>query len=97
MNIKVLGSGCKSCKKLFNEVEVVVNNLEMNSNVEYVTDLSKIMEYGIINFPALVIDNEIVSAGKVLSAKEIQNILINSELEKFEEHSCSCSCCCEDS
>ena len=91
MNIKVLGSGCKSCKKLFNEVEEVVKELNVECNVEYITDMAKIMEYGIMSVPALVIDEKVVSTGKVLSTKKIKDIL-NGTIIDTENNSSTCSC-----
>ena len=74
MDIKVLGSGCPSCKKLLENTRGAVDN---NSNIQitYVTELSDIISMGIMQTPALVIDNKVVSAGRVLSVDEIKKII----------------------
>ncbi len=75
MNIKVLGAGCKSCEALLNAVREAVANKGIDTEVEYITDMKKIMSYGVMNMPVLVIDEKVVSAGKVLKAKEVQKLL----------------------
>lgn len=75
MNIKILGSGCANCKRLEENARQAVERLGLTANIEKVTDFNKMMAYGIMSTPALVIDEKVVSAGKVLSAQDIQNIL----------------------
>lgn len=75
MNIKVLGSGCKSCEALLKSVKEAVANKGVQAKVEYITDLEKIMGYGVMSMPALMIDDKIVSAGKVLKAKDVEKLL----------------------
>ena len=75
MNIKVLGGGCKSCEALLRTVKGAVANKEVHAEVEYITDMEKIMEYGVMNTPTLMIDDKIVSAGKVLKAKDVEKLL----------------------
>lgn len=75
MNIKVLGSGCKRCEALLTSVKVAVANKGVQAEVEYITDLEKIMGYGVMSMPALMIDDKIVSAGKVLKAKDVEKLL----------------------
>ena len=75
MNIKVLGSGCKSCEALLKSVKEAVANKGVQAEVEYITDLDKIMGYGVMSMPALMIDDKIVSAGKVLKAKDVEKLL----------------------
>ena len=71
--IKVLGSGCKACHQLYdNTVEAVKG---MSIEVEYVTDLQKIMEYGAMAMPALVVNEKLVSAGKTLKPAEILKLI----------------------
>lgn len=68
-NIKVLGSGCKSCHKLYDNAKQAAALLD--ADVEYITDLKKIMEYGIMSMPALVVNEKVVSMGKVLKPADI--------------------------
>lgn len=73
MNIKVLGTGCPSCIKLEKHVRKAVEGMDVE--VEKVTDIKDIMSYGVLGTPALVIDGEVVSTGKVNSVKEIQSFI----------------------
>ena len=73
--IKVLGSGCKSCHALLEATKEAVKNMGLNIEVEYVTDMEKIMEYGVMSMPALVVNKQIASVGKVLKAAEVEKLL----------------------
>lgn len=75
MNIKVLGGGCCKCENLLEAVKEAVAEKGINAEIEYITDMAKIMEYGIMSTPALMIDNKIVSMGRVLKAKEVAKYL----------------------
>lgn len=74
-NIKVLGSGCKSCHVLYENTKEAVKNAKLEIEVEYITDMKKIMEYGIMMFPGLVINDRAVSSGKILKVSEIEKII----------------------
>ena len=71
MIIKVLGSGCPSCKKLLENVKEAVKMVGGNIEVEYITDLQKIMESGVMSMPAIIINDKIVSSGRILTINEI--------------------------
>lgn len=71
--IKVLGSGCKSCHQLYDNAIKAVEGTGIE--VEYITDLQKIMEYGAMSMPALVVNEQLVSSGKVLKPAEIVKII----------------------
>ena len=75
MNIKVLGGGCCKCENLLEAVKEAVAEKGINAEVEYITDMAKIMEYGIMSTPALMVDNKVVSMGRVLKAKEVLKYL----------------------
>lgn len=75
MIIKVLGTGCKKCTQLKQNVEKVIEELKIDASVEKVEDIQKIISYGVMGTPALVIDEEVVSTGKLLKPKEIAKIL----------------------
>lgn len=75
MNIKVLGGGCKSCEALLKATKEAVEKKGINADVEYITDMEKIMGYGVMSMPALMIDEKVVSAGKVLKAKDVEKLL----------------------
>ncbi len=74
MEIKILGTGCKKCNKLENNAKKAVSNRE-DIRVIKVSDLKEIMSYGVMQTPALVIDDNVVSVGKVLSDKEIIELI----------------------
>lgn len=75
-SIKVLGSGCKACHQLYDNTVKAVEG--MSIEVEYVTDLQKIMEYGAMSMPALVINEKLVSSGKVLKPAELLALIKNT-------------------
>ena len=75
MEIKVLGSGCSRCKKTFETVSKVVEDNGINANVEYVTDMMKIMEYNVMSMPAIVIDGEVCLKGSAPSEGEVKKLL----------------------
>lgn len=78
--IKVLGSGCKKCMELEKATKQALEELNMNVNVEHVTDFAQIASYGVMSTPALVINGKVVSYGKVLSVNEVKSILEQNDL-----------------
>ncbi|HOH98291.1 MAG TPA: thioredoxin family protein [Candidatus Cloacimonadota bacterium] len=72
MIIKILGTGCPKCKKLEENARLAVNELGIEAAIEKVTDLNDIMDYGVMMTPALVIDNKVVSSGKLLAVADIK-------------------------
>lgn len=74
-NVKVLGSGCKNCNKLFNAATEAINKLGMPIKVDYVTDTAEVAKYGVMRMPALVVNDNVVSMGKVLSSAEIEKLI----------------------
>ena len=72
-SIKVLGSGCKACHQLYDNTVKAVEAIGIK--VEYVTDLQKIMEYGAMSMPALVVNKKLVSSGKVLKPADILKLI----------------------
>ncbi|MCX6749897.1 MAG: thioredoxin family protein [Candidatus Pacearchaeota archaeon] len=75
MKIKVLGSGCPNCKILEANTKKALDELKIKADVEKVTDIGKIIEYGVMSTPALVIDEKVVSVGRVLTSEEIKKLL----------------------
>jgi len=75
MIIKILGAGCPKCKKLEENVRLATSQLSGDFSIEKVTDLNQIMNYGVMLTPALVIDEEVISVGKVLSPEDIKKII----------------------
>ena len=75
MKIEILGVGCPKCKQLTVNVEAAVKELNIAVEISKVTDIDKIIEYGVMMTPALAVDDTVVSAGKVLSKDEIKKII----------------------
>jgi small redox-active disulfide protein 2 len=75
MVIKVLGSCCGNCTALMENTKAAVAELGMDCAVEKVTDFAEIARYGVMSIPALVVDDRVVSFGKVLKPKEVVKIL----------------------
>jgi small redox-active disulfide protein 2 len=77
MEIKVLGSGCSNCKKLLQIVEDIVKALDVKANIIYVTDMIEIANTGLLRTPGLIINDKIVSYGRVPSSEEVKTIIQN--------------------
>ncbi len=75
MKIKILGSGCPNCKVLEANTKKALEELKIKADVEKVTDMAKIIEYGVMSTPALVIDEKVISFGRVLSPEEIVKLI----------------------
>lgn len=73
--IKVLGSGCKSCHALLESTKEAVKAMGLDVEVEYVTDMQKIMGYGVMSMPGLVVNEKVVSMGKVMKPADIEKLL----------------------
>lgn len=76
MEIKVLGTGCASCKALHETVRQAVAELGVDANIIKEEDLMRIMSYNVMSLPALVVNEKVVSAGKKLSVAEVKALLI---------------------
>lgn len=79
MEVKVLGTGCAKCKTLERITREAVQELNLDVSIEKVEDIQKIMEYGIMFTPALVIDGKVVLYGKVPNLREMKDILTKKE------------------
>lgn len=75
MIIKVLGSGCANCKKLEAHTIEAVKALGIEASVEKVEDIQGILAYGVMSTPALVVDEQVKSMGRVLSVDDIKKLL----------------------
>ncbi len=75
MKIQVLGSCCPKCKTLAERVGEAVAELGLECEIEKITEINKIVEFGVMVTPGLVIDGEVKSAGKLLSVEEIKDLL----------------------
>ncbi|WP_292655896.1 thioredoxin family protein [Nitratifractor sp.] len=75
MKIEILGTGCAKCKQLEKNVLAALAQTGKFAEVEKVEDLQKIMEYGVMSTPGLVIDGKVVSVGKLLTPDEIAELI----------------------
>ena len=73
--VQVLGPGCAKCTKLKENAELAVAELGIEASVEKIEDINVITGFGVMMTPALAIDGEVKSVGKVLSSEEIQKLL----------------------
>lgn len=74
-SIKVLGAGCKSCHEQYEYAKKAVSNLGLDIEVEYITDMEKVMEHGVMSMPAIVVNEKVVSVGKVLKTADVEKLL----------------------
>lgn len=75
MDIKILGPGCPKCKTLEKVTRDAVTELGITANIEKVEDIIKIMNYGIMHTPSLVINGKVVLSGQVPSLNQVKDIL----------------------
>ncbi|PKM60736.1 MAG: redox-active disulfide protein 2 [Firmicutes bacterium HGW-Firmicutes-4] len=75
MIIKVLGPGCKNCKKLEANTKEALQELGIEADIEKVESMEEIMAYGIMSTPALVVDEKVKFSGKNPSVKELKKYL----------------------
>ena len=73
MEIKVLGPGCPKCKQTEQRVREAVAEAGITANIEKVTDIMEIAGYGVFGTPAVVIDEQVKSVGKIPSKKEVKS------------------------
>lgn len=73
--IQILGPGCPKCKKLAENAETAAKELQIECEIEKVTDINDIMGFGVMMTPALVIDGQVKTVGKVPSTDEIKQML----------------------
>lgn len=73
--VKVLGAGCKSCHEQYENAKQAVKNLGLAVEVEYITDMEKVMTYGVMSMPAIVVNEQVASMGKVLKAGDVEKLL----------------------
>lgn len=75
LSVKVLGAGCKSCHEMYENTKKALKNADINVEVEYITDMEKIMTYGIMSMPGLIVNEKVVSMGKVLKPADVEKLL----------------------
>ncbi|MCX5678889.1 MAG: thioredoxin family protein [Candidatus Omnitrophica bacterium] len=75
MKIEILGMGCPKCKKLYENAQAAVKESGVNAEIVKVEDIQKIMDYGLMSTPAIVINGEVKTAGRVPAPDEIKKWL----------------------
>ena len=78
ISIKILGAGCKSCHEQYENAKTAVKSMGLSAEVEYITDMEKVMGYGVMSMPAIVVNEKVVSMGKVLKTADVEKLLHKS-------------------
>jgi len=78
MKIQILGSGCVNCKKLHEITQKIVDDLKLNINVEYITDIQKIIQMGLMQSPVFLINDKPVMVGFNSDEEKIKEIIKNN-------------------
>jgi small redox-active disulfide protein 2 len=78
MQIQVLGAGCSSCKKLYEMASEIVQELKLDVKVDYITDVSKIVELGIMTSPVLTVNGKPVMVGFIPNKEKIKDAIVNA-------------------
>jgi len=78
MNIKILGTGCAKCHALQKTASEAVKELGIDATIEEVKDIDKIITYNVLITPGLVINEQVVSSGKVPTKAEVTQLIINA-------------------
>jgi small redox-active disulfide protein 2 len=91
MKIQVLGSGCCTCKNLYELTKTAVSELGIDAEVEYFDDLTKVIELGVMESPVITIDGKIAMLGSGNLEKIKEVIIKNKDINNVEKKS-SCSC-----
>lgn len=73
--IQILGTGCPKCKKLAENAEAAAKALGLDLEIEKIKDINEIMKFGVMMTPALAIDGQVKTVGKVVSPDEIKKML----------------------
>lgn len=79
MEIKVLGTGCAKCKSLESLTKEVISEMNLSATIEKIEDIQKILEYGIMSTPGLVINGKVVLSGRLPKKREIMEILTQNQ------------------
>jgi small redox-active disulfide protein 2 len=75
MKIEILGMGCATCNKLEDTVRLAIKEMGIDAQIDHVKDIKKIMAYGVMTAPALVIDGKVKVAGKLPSLAEMKQLI----------------------
>ena len=87
MNIKILGTGCARCHQLEKTAREVVKKLGIDATIEEVKDFNKILAYDVLITPGLVINEQVISSGKVPTKAEVTQLIINAMAKEEQQKS----------
>jgi small redox-active disulfide protein 2 len=73
--IQILGTGCPKCNMLKANAETAIKELGIDAEIEKISDIKEIMNFGVMSTPAIAIDGKVISSGKVLKSEEIKKHL----------------------
>ncbi|MFA4941820.1 MAG: thioredoxin family protein [Patescibacteria group bacterium] len=91
-SIQVLGSGCPTCKKLFELTKKAVADLDLKIEVEYLSDVQKIIEMGVMSSPVLVINDKVILAGQLPNLEKIKELINSGNKPLADKPISGCSC-----
>ena len=92
MKIQVLGSGCATCKKLYELTQEAVKQLNLEEKVEYITDVSKIIEMGVMSSPVLAINGKPAMVGFVPDIEKVKEIINKNSGCCADKDACDIKC-----
>lgn len=81
MKLEILGTGCAKCRVLEANTRAAADNLRLNYELDHITSIMEITKRGVMMTPALVVDGEVKSMGKVLSVEEAERLLSANALK----------------
>ncbi len=73
--LQILGAGCPKCEKLAENTEAAARELQIQFVMEKITDITRIGDFGVMMTPALAVDGEVKSQGKILTVNEIKPLI----------------------
>lgn len=94
--IKILGTGCDNCQRLYETVQAKAKELNIQAEIEKITDIQQIAALGVMSVPAVVVDGKLVHAGSMPEAEKIALWLTSEQTETCSPKSCCCCCGCGD-
>ena len=92
MKIQVFGSGCAKCKELYERTQKAVQSLGIDAAVEYITDVKKLLEMGVMSSPVLAINGSPVLVGVVPDVEKIKQIISGNTDKPKKNNECKCNC-----
>jgi len=75
MNIKIIGTGCDKCDKLYENTKLAIDELGLNVDIEKVEDLIEMVKLGVMSSPSLMIDGKLVVSGQIASKEKIITLI----------------------